>query len=202
MGQHVAGMVEGCVPVFLDHDMGAAKRLIQSDLETDRKKDAIIAKTLEVLALRQPVASDLRLVLAVEHVAGDLERTADHAKNIAKRALALPKGGNLDPAMRELMMRLHAAVLHMLIDSLGAFGEGDAALAAEVRRRDHEPDAMYDDLFHAAIARLQADSSDAAADVQTLFVGKSLERIGDHATNIAEEAQFRARGDLPTATRS
>jgi phosphate transport system protein len=201
MGAHVIHMVEGCIPIFLNHDLAAAKALIQSDLQADKQKEAIIARTVDVLALHQPVASDLRLVLAVEHVASDLERTADHAKNIAKRTLSLSGGKAIDPAMRDLITTLHAAVQKMLIDAMRAFNSGDAALAEDVRRRDQMPDEVYDDLFHAAIARIQADSSDVTLDIQTLFVGKSLERIGDHATNIAEEASFRSRGDLPSATR-
>ncbi len=201
MGDHVIRMVADCVPLFLNHDLAAAKVLIQSDLQADKQKEAIISRTLEVLALHQPVASDLRLVLAVEHVASDLERAADHAKNIAKRALSLPGSKAIDHAMRDLMVSLHSEVQKMLIDAMRAFNAGDAALAEEVRRRDQMPDAIYDDLFHAAIARIQADSSDVAVDIQTLFAGKSLERIGDHATNIAEEASFRSRGDLPSATR-
>jgi phosphate transport system protein len=201
MGDHVIRMVEGCIPLFLNHDVVAAKALIQADLQADKQKEAIIARTLEVLALHQPVASDLRLVLAVEHVASDLERAADHAKNIAKRTLTLPGGKPVDPALRDLVTSLHGSVQKMLVDAMRAFNAGDASLAEEVRRNDQVPDAVYDDLFHAAIARIQADSSDVAVDIQTLFVGKSLERIGDHATNIAEEASFRSRGDLPSATR-
>jgi phosphate transport system protein len=201
MGAHVVHMVEGCIPIFLNHDVAAAKALIQLDLQADKQKEAIIARTVDVLALHQPVASDLRLVLAVEHIASDLERSADHAKNIAKRTLTLSASKAIDPALRDLLISLHSSVLKMLIDAMQAFNFGDAALAEDVRRRDHLPDAVYDDLFHAAIARLQANSPDVALDIQTLFVGKSLERIGDHATNIAEEASFRSRGELPSATR-
>jgi phosphate transport system protein len=147
------------------------------------------------------VASDLRLILAAEHIAGNLERAADHAKNIAKRTLSLSGTGAVDPAMRDLMLRLHGAVSRMFADALRAFEKTDPQLAADVLRRDSEPDALYDDLFHAAIAKLRTGTTDAAIDVHALFVGKSLERIGDHATNIAEEVRFLTRGEIPPATR-
>lgn len=202
MGSDVCKMVDGCVDIFLAHDSDAAKNVIQADMGIDRQKDALIAATMQIIARHQPVAADLRLVLAVEHLASDLERTADHAKNIAKRTLSLYNQGKFDPGIRDQIVRLHQAVRSMLSDAMASFQEADPARAAEVTNRDRIPDGIYDDLFHAVIARIQSDSSDAASDIQALFVGKSLERIGDHATNIADEACFLARGDLPSATRA
>jgi phosphate transport system protein len=201
MGNHVAGMIQRSAPAFLDRDAAAANAIIQSDLVVDREKEAVLAATVEALARHAPVASDLRLILASEHIAGNLERAADHAKNIAKRTLSLSGSSRVDPAMRDLMLRLHGAIAQMLADALRAFEKTNTQLAADVLRRDSEPDALYDDLFHAAIAKLQTGGSDAAIDVHALFVGKSLERIGDHATNIAEEVRFLTRGEIPPATR-
>jgi phosphate transport system protein len=201
MGSHVLGMIQRSGPAFLNRDAAAANAIIQSDLMVDREKDAVMAATVEALARHAPVASDLRLILAAEHIAGNLERAADHAKNIAKRTLSLSGAGAIDPAMRDLMLRLHGAVSQMLADALHAFEKTNLQLAADVLRRDSEPDALYDDLFHAAIAKLQTGRTEAAIDVHALFVGKSLERIGDHATNIAEEVRFLTRGDIPPATR-
>lgn len=201
MGDHVSAMVRRSVQVFLHRDPAAANQLIQDDLQVDKQKTAIIARTLDALVRHQPVASDLRLIVAVEHIAGDLERAADHSKNIAKRALSLAKGAESDPATSELIARLHESVCAMFVESLRAFKEKNEALADEIHRQDQTTDALYDDLFHAVVARIQTGSADVAGDIQCLFVGKSLERIGDHATNIAEEARFLARGDLPSATR-
>jgi phosphate transport system protein len=201
MGGHVTRMARRCGPAFWERDAAAAKEIIQADGAVDKQKDAVMAATVEALARHRPVASDLRLILAAEHIAGNLERAADHAKNIAKRTLSLSASFNLDPAMRDLLTRLHRAVCLNFENALRAFERGDTQLAAEVLRRDSEPDALYDDLFHAVIAKLQAGKSDPTLDVQALFVGKSLERIGDHATNIAEEVRFLARGDIPPATR-
>jgi phosphate transport system protein len=201
MGDSVLKMVDASALVFLEHNAARAKELIQADLNVDAQKDALMAQAIDVLVRHQPVASDLRLVLAVEHLAGDLERCADHAKNIAKRALSVTTGGKLDPTIDNLIRSLHQAVTSMLDDALKAFTARDPNLAAELTQRDSIPDAIYDDLFHAVIARLQTNPGEAATDVQVLFVGKSLERIGDHATNIADEVRFLARGDVPSATR-
>jgi len=201
MGEHVGGMVAGCGPVFLAQDLAKARELIQADLKVDAQKDELMSRTLEVLARHRPVASDLRLVLAVEHIAIDLERSADHAKNIAKRSLSLPSRVTFDPSIRELIQNLHSAVTSMFNDSLTAFITRNAALAHNVSRRDQLPDSIYDDMFHAVIARIQLKPANAATDVQALFVGKSLERIGDHATNISEEVTFLTRGDIPASTR-
>jgi phosphate transport system protein len=202
MGRHVAQMVSQSGPAFLDRDLAAANAIIQSDLAVDRSKEAVMAATVEALARHAPVASDLRLVLAAEHAAANLERAADHAKTIAKRTLALAGSAALDPAIRDLATRLHLGVASMLADSVTAFEKADAQLAAHVLRRDAEPDALYDDMFHAVIAKLQTGRTDAAMDVHALFVGKSLERIGDHATNVAEEVRFLTRGEIVPATRS
>ena len=202
MGLLVTRMVDQSAIVFLTQDVAQAKALIQLDLEVDSQKDALLAQVIEVLARYQPVASDLRLLVAVEHIAVDLERSADHAKNIAKRTLSLSNRGKFDPTIDDLIRRLHAAVRSMFADSLTAFMTRNAQLALEIDRRDLVPDAINDDLFHAVIAMIQTNPSDVRADIQALFVGKSLERIGDHATNIADEARFLARGDVPSTTRT
>ncbi|HVU21406.1 MAG TPA: phosphate signaling complex protein PhoU [Rhizomicrobium sp.] len=202
MGDSVLKMVDASALVFLDHNAARAKELIQADLNVDAQKDALMTQAIDVLVRHQPVASDLRLVLAVEHLAGDLERCADHAKNIAKRSLSLAGSGKLDSTIDKLIRALHQAVRSMLNDALKAFSGRDPNLAAELAQRDNVPDTIYDDLFHAVIARLQTNPSEAAMDVQVLFVGKSLERIGDHATNIADEVRFLTRGVVPSATRA
>lgn len=202
MGKDVNEMVAQASEVFLTRDREGASSLIEADLAVDQQKNALVGLTIQILARYQPVASDLRLVLAVEHIARDLERAADHAKNIAKRSLSDSRGTSADSSISGYIRKLHSAVQGMLTDALAAFQNADAVLAIEVSQRDHIPDAIYDDLFHAAIAHIQTDPSDAVSNIQALFVGKSLERIGDHATNIAEEVRFLARGDMPSATRT
>ncbi len=184
MGDSVLKMVDASALVFLEHNVARAKELIQADLNVDAQKDALMAQAIDVLVRHQPVASDLRLVLAVEHLAGDLERCADHAKNIAKRALSVTTGGKLDPTIDNLIRSLHQAVTSMLDDALKAFTARDPNLAAELTQRDSIPDAIYDDLFHAVIARLQTNPTEAANRCCRCCLSReSLERIGgNHAT--------------------
>lgn len=200
MGLHVLQMVETAGKVFRERNVEGAKELVSEDLKIDRQHDAINAAVVDVLSRFNPVARDLREVLAIEHVAANLERVADHAKSIAKRSISglapLPSGGSAD-----LLNQLHGKVVKSLRDVLHALGDRDVLLADKVHRSDDQMDQIFDDLFHTIIADLQASQGAAVAEVQTLFVGKSLERIGDHATNIAEEIRFMTKGDLPSATR-
>jgi len=155
---------------------------------------------VDILARFHPVARDLREVLAAEHVAANLERVADHAKGIAKRAIAcgLPP---ISSGTAAILVKLHEDVVASLREVLQALRERNTALAEKVWRNDGSLDQLYDDLFHAVIADLRASPDAVTGEVQALFVGKSLERIGDHATNIAEEIRFMTKGELPTATR-
>lgn len=200
MGQQVVEMVDTAGKVFRDRHVEGAKQLVTRDLEIDRQQDEINAAVVELLSRFNPVARDLREVLAMEHVAANLERIGDHAKSIAKRSITGPapiaSGGGA-----EFLDQLHDSVVRSLRDVMRALGDRDVPLADQVRRNDDHMDQLYDDLFHTTIAELQVSHGTAAGEVQALFVGKSLERIGDHATNIAEEVRFMAKGDLPSATR-
>ncbi len=136
----------------------------------------------------------------MEHMAANFERVADHAKSIAKRSI----GGSApleSEGGAELLNQLHEAVVRTLRDVVHALEHRDVPLADKVRRNDGQMDRIYDDLFHMILADLQVSQGTAVNEVQALFVGKSLERIGDHATNIAEEIRFMAKGDQPSATR-
>lgn len=200
MGEDVAQMVETAGKVFQTPDVENAKRLVRQDLEIDRQQDSVGAAVVEILARFHPVARDLRQVLAAEHVAANLERVADHAKGIAKRSIA-SGSPTLSPETAGILSKLHEAVVKSIQEVLRALREQDTALAERVWRNDGSLDQLYDDLFHAVIADLRTSPDSVTGEVQALLVGKSLERIGDHATNIAEEIRFMTKGDMPTATR-
>lgn len=198
----VGTMVDGCLDAFLDSDSAAAQSIIHRDLDVDRHDEAIRTDVMDILARLAPVASDLRQVLAVEHAASNLERVGDKAKSIAKRGLALNGTiPELNPETLDLLRGLRRAVAKMLHDAVDALARRSYILAADVEGRDAGADGLYDDLFHHVIAQLQQDPTHAAVNVHALFVGKSLERIGDHATNIAEEVRFLLRGSVVSATR-
>lgn len=200
MGEDVTRAVESAVGVYQTQDVDGAKRLVEQDLDIDRQHDGINAAVVDILARLHPVARDLREVLAAEHIAANLERVADHAKGIAKRSIA-NAAPSTSAGTSGMLGELCAGVVRSLREVLRALKDRDAALADWVRRGDGHLDQLYDDLFHMVIAGLRASPDTAPGDVQALFVGKSLERIGDHATNIAEEIRFMTKGVMPSATR-
>lgn len=199
MGEQVCEMINRAGDAMLKKDLETAAQLVEQDLAIDRQFEEIRAKCLDTLTRFQPIASDLRQVMAVEHAVGDLERSADHAKSIAKRIISSP-GIALSSPRSDMFGKLVVAALGATEDALDAFARRDAQLAMRVIRGDRSVDALHDDLFHSVIAGLKR-SNRTVQDVQLLFAAKSLERIGDHATNIAEEAMFMTRGDIPGATR-
>jgi phosphate transport system protein len=201
MGDRTLAMLTGAGQAVRDNDLETARATIAHDLEIDRMKDEINALVMKAIARFQPLAVDLRQILAIAHMATNLERVADHAKGIAKRVIAA-SGARPSAAVSTLLEQLHDAAAAALRDVLGALKREDAERSAAVLKRDDRIDALYDDLFHTAVSELQGGSGSALADVQALFIGKSLERIGDHATNIAEEIRFMTLGESPSATRA
>lgn len=199
MGEQVCAMINLAGKVMLDNDTVSAAQLVEQDLAIDRQFESLRGKCLDTLTRFQPMARDLRQVMAVEHAVGDLERAADHAKNIAKRVISSPSAA-LSGHRAEMFGKLVAAALGATEDALDAFARRDSDLASRVIGGDRAVDALHDDLFHAVIADL-AGSHGTVQDIQLLFAAKRLERIGDHATNIAEEAMFMTRGDQPGAAR-
>jgi phosphate transport system protein len=201
MGEHTCEMLNEAGRAMLDGDPAIARAVVEADMEVDRQFEALRSQALEVITRFTPVASDLRRVIAVEHAVGDLERIADHAKNSAKRVISNPVAA-LDPKGQPIFSRFHAQVLGAVEDVVDAFGRVDVDLARTIIRGDRAIDEMHDDFFNAVVADLRTGTSDRAlTNVHLLFVAKNLERVGDHATNIAEEILFMARGEPAPATR-
>lgn len=200
MGERVQEMVAEAGKALLARDVELARRVVEQDHTVDQEFEAIRAACIQALTRYHLVATDLRQVIAIEHSAGDLERAADHAKSIAKRVIS-----GYDAEMSEqatvLFSRLHTAVLGALEDANDALMRGDADLARRVVRGDRQIDVFHDDLFHLVIAGMKRPGTRTPSDINLLFAAKSLERIGDHATNIAEEAMFMKKGEAPSATR-
>ena len=202
MGALVSAMLKQCLKAYLDIDCTVAQEIIHQDLEIDRREVAIHDEVMDILARLQPVASDLRLVLAIERAASNLERVGDKAKSIAKRCMALDgQAPRMSAETKDLLGALARAVTKMLNDALTALERRSYILAAEVESRDATADELYDDLFHHVVVQLQKEPENAAATIHSLFVGKSLERVGDHAGNIAEEVRFILRGREEQGTR-
>ena len=163
----------------------------------DRKVDALEGEiqevTIRMIARRQPMAIDLRHIMTVLKIAGDLERTGDLAKNIAKRALAISGENHPKPLMTGLKNMTELA-LRQLKDVLDAYSERQADKALAVWRADEQIDAMYNSLFRELLTYMMEDPRNIGISTHLLFGAKNVERVGDHTTNIAETVHFLVRG--------
>ncbi|MFZ1103939.1 MAG: phosphate signaling complex protein PhoU [Hyphomicrobiaceae bacterium] len=172
-------------------------KLAEAVAASDRKVDALESEiqelTIRMIARRQPMAVDLRHIMTVLKIAGDLERTGDLAKNIAKRALAISGENHPKPLMTGLKHMVELA-LAQLKDVLDAYAERDAEKAIAVWRRDERIDAMYNSLFRELLTYMMEDPRNIGLCTHLLFAAKNIERIGDHATNIAEDVHYLVHG--------
>ena len=146
-----------------------------------------------MIARRQPVANDLRHIMTVLKIAGDLERTGDLAKNIAKRALAIADESHPKPLMSGIRHMVELA-LHQLKEVLDAYAERDADKALSVWRNDAQIDAMYNSLFRELLTYMMEDPRNIGISTHLLFGAKNVERVGDHTTNIAESVYYLVHG--------
>lgn len=177
-----------------DRDIALAESVVDQDQALDALEHEVESLIVRLLALRHPMAIDLRRTLAALKAAGALERVGDYAKNTAKRALAL----NALPALNSTpaVVRLGALASDQLVRAVGALTRRDPAVAAEVWRRDEELDAMHASVTREIFQSVAQDGSLIEACTHLQFIAKNLERVGDLATNIAEMVQFDATGDL------
>ena len=174
-------------------DPAMAEAAVASDRTIDALEREVQEQAVLIIARRQPVASDLRQVLTVLKIAGDLERIGDLAKNIAKRATAV--SGETHP--KSLMVGLRhmtELALSQLKDVLDSFIERDAAKAMVVWRSDEKIDAMYNSLFRELLTYMMEDPRNIGLCTHLLFGAKNIERIGDHTTNIAENIYYLVHG--------
>lgn len=173
-------------------DMALAEAAIAGDPRIDQLQQSIEEQAVKVLALRQPMAIDLRDTLAAIKIASELERVGDLAKNIAKRALVL----NREPPIRltSSLARMGKATLAQLKLVLDAYSDRDAAGAEAVWRQDNEIDEIYNSLFRELLTYMMEDPRTISLCTHLLFVAKNIERCGDHATNIAETVYHMVSG--------
>jgi len=175
-------------------DPQLAAIVVERDAEIDQLQRDVEAFAVRLLALRQPVAADLRFIVGALKIAGDLERIGDHAKNNAKRAALLaqlPQIGSMNGFLR--LARLVQENLKEAIDALVA---GDAARAKRVWAADAPIDEITNGIFREMLTHMMEDPRAITPCTHMLFIAKNLERIGDHATNIAEAVYYAVRGDI------
>jgi phosphate transport system protein len=173
-----------------ERDSGAAREVLDGDDAIDRLEVEIDRLCVDVLALRQPAARDLRFVISVAKITPILERVADHACNIARAALDL----NDEPQLRSFpeLSRMAGVAASMLREALDAFTRGDAPAARKVIDRDDEIDVMYERLFHDLINMMVSEPAATPRAARLLFVAKHLERIADYVTDICELTVYMA----------
>ena len=165
--------------------------MIADDPRVDALDQAVQEQTVKLLALRQPMANDLRVVLSSIKIAAALERIADYAKNTAKRSIVLTQGA-APPSAVAGIDRLGRLVRTALKDVLDAFADDDVAKAHDVWNRDEEIDQVYTGLFRELLTYMMEDPRTITACTHLLFMAKNIERAGDHVTNIAELVSFRS----------
>ncbi|HYO62088.1 MAG TPA: phosphate signaling complex protein PhoU [Pyrinomonadaceae bacterium] len=173
-----------------ERDSGAAREVLAGDNDIDRLEVELDRLCIDVLALRQPAARDLRFVVSVAKITPILERIADHACNIARAAVDL----NDEPQLRSYvdLPRMSGEVSGMLRAALDAFTSNDAAAARRIIERDDTVDEIYDRMFHDLIHLMADDPTTTTRAARLLFVGKHLERIGDYVTDICELTVYMA----------
>jgi phosphate transport system protein len=194
MGGIVESQVALAADAILRNDPAAATRAVEADPKVDKLERDIEQFVIRLLALRQPMAADLRLIVAALKITGDLERIGDYATNAAKRSIVLAEFA-LPYSLAGIahMTRLVQEQLKSIIDALG---DGDPDKALEVWRSDRAVDDVYNALFRELITYMMEDPRNITPCTHLLFVAKNLERIGDHATNIAETVYYAAKGEV------
>jgi phosphate transport system protein len=200
----MGGLAEQIVGQSIDalqaRDPDLAAKTIQQDESIDALDKEIEEQAITMIARRQPMAYDLRQIMAALHISTDLERIGDLGKNIAKRALAVVR----EQQPKQLMLGLkHMGELSLgqLKEVLGAYIERDADRALQVWYKDEEIDAMYNSLFRETLTYMMEDPRNIGLCTHLLFGAKNIERIGDHATNIAETVYFLVNGRAITDQR-
>jgi len=184
---------ELAVEALLERDREKANLVIAGDVDLNKLEVEVEQAAVELLALQQPMARDLRFIIGAIKVSNDLERVGDHAVNIAECAIRLmdqPKAKITIPEIEDMARRARK----MLGDSLDAFIRADGALGRKVCREDDVVDSLHDSVFRVLLTHMMADPKTITPALELLLVGRNLERIADIATNIGEDAVYLAEG--------
>ncbi|MEP4032855.1 MULTISPECIES: phosphate signaling complex protein PhoU [Stappiaceae] len=200
MGGVAEDLVGDAVSALMRRDLELAEQTIAKDVKLDELLLDIEMRNVQVIARRQPMGQDLREIMAAGRIANDLERVGDMAKNVAKRVIAMDEGLKSSTLAIgvEHMTELALAQLKAVLD---AYTRRDADAAKLVRDRDSEVDAIYTSIFRELLTYMMEDPRNITQCAHLLFCAKNIERIGDHATNIAENVYYMVTGDRLTDDR-
>ncbi|TCD16498.1 phosphate signaling complex protein PhoU [Oricola cellulosilytica] len=200
MGGLAERMVENAIRALIKSDLQLAQKTIADDAQLDEAQALLDEKVVLIIAQRQPMASDLREVFSTIRIAADLERVGDLAKNIAKRVVAISERGHSVNLARGIE-HLGDLALAQMKEVLDAFGSRSVTRINMIRDRDDEIDAMYTSLFRELLTYMMEDPRNITTCTHLLFCAKNIERIGDHATNIAESVYYIVTGKHLAADR-
>ncbi len=196
MGGLVEAAIQSASKALAEGDEELAQEVQANDAAIDRLEELINEESARVLALRSPTAGDLRTVLTVIRISGNLERCGDLAKNIAKRTMTLFHT-QLPDGTTASIRRMTREVELMMKDALDAYIQRDAELAEQVRLRDADVDQMYNALFREFLTFMMEDPRNITSCMHLHFIAKNVERMGDHVTSIADQVIYLVLGHMP-----
>jgi phosphate transport system protein len=199
MGGLAESQLAAAIEAVGKRDSVLAARVVEGDAQVDALQHELDNLAIRLLALRQPMARDLREIFSALKIAADLERICDYAANVAKRSIALSQTPPISPV--HALPRMGTLALRLVKDVIDAYVERDADKALDVWRRDEELDEMYSSLFREFLTYMMEDPRNIGACTHLLFMAKNIERIGDHATNIAEDLYYLVHGKALTELR-
>lgn len=189
MGGHAERMVDQAVSALVNSDAALARRVVADDVVLDEAERDIGDKAILLIAKRQPLAGDLRQVIGAIRISADLERVGDLGKNVAKRAIAIA-GTSQPVSLYRGLESLAELALTQLKEVLDVYASRDVDRLSFTRNRDDQIDAMYTALFRELLTYMMEDPRNITPCTHLLFCAKNIERIGDHATNIAETIYY------------
>jgi len=199
MGGHAERMVEQAVAALVNVDHGLAQKVIQDDVVLDEGQREIDDKAIIIIARRQPMATDLREIVGAIRISADIERVGDLGKNVAKRVASVD--GRQPNSLFRGLEALANLALTQLKEVLDVYASRSVERIGFVRDRDDQIDAMYTSLFRELLTYMMEDPRNITPCTHLLFCAKNIERIGDHATNIAETIYYIVTGDQMPADR-
>ena len=192
MGGISESLLEQAIQSLVKRDSKLANEVVASDAQVDDLEHEVANFAVRLLALRQPMANDLRNIVATLKISSDIERIADYACNVAKRAIPLSQSPEVPTV--HAVPRMGLAVQQMIKDVLDAFSQRSPELAMKAWESDQEVDEMYTSIFRELLTYMMEDPRSITVCTHLLFIAKNIERIGDHATNIAEDIYYMVHG--------
>ena len=193
MGGRAEAAITESITALTRKDLELAAHVVENDKKIDELETEIEKLVVQTIALRAPMADDLREVVAALKIVGVVERIGDYAKNIAKRVPLIVESGSIKPTT--LLPAMAQVAGEMVHDVLNAFAARDADLAAAVCNRDKVVDDFYNSIFRTLVTYMMENPRHISESAHLLFIAKNIERIGDHATNVAEMVYFAATGN-------